>query len=83
MRKKILATTIFTVFSMGLLLLPFLAAQVQAADKIGWVGPVYKELSVTKNYPPVLTRVSRNTIKRPMARTWTSRSCGRVDGRFA
>jgi hypothetical protein len=49
MRKKILATTIFTVFSMGLLLLPFLAAQVQAADKIGWVGPVYKELSASLN----------------------------------
>jgi iron(III) transport system substrate-binding protein len=49
MRRKILATTIFTVFSLGLLLLPFLAAQVQAADKLGWVGPVYKELSASLN----------------------------------
>jgi iron(III) transport system substrate-binding protein len=47
MRKKILATTIFTVFSIGLLLLPILAEQAQAADKLGWVGPVYKELSAS------------------------------------
>jgi len=44
MRKRILTTTIFTVLSMVLLLLPAFTA-VQAADKIGWVGPVYKELS--------------------------------------
>jgi iron(III) transport system substrate-binding protein len=49
MRRKILATISFTVFSMGFLLLPFVAAQVQAADKIGWVGPVYKELSASLN----------------------------------
>jgi iron(III) transport system substrate-binding protein len=49
MRRKILATTVFTVFSLGLLLLPILVAQVQAADKIGWVGPVYKELSASLN----------------------------------
>jgi ABC-type Fe3+ transport system substrate-binding protein len=30
---------------MALLLLPIFTAEVQAADKIGWVGPVYKELS--------------------------------------
>jgi iron(III) transport system substrate-binding protein len=49
MRKKILATTVFTVFAMGLLLLPLLAAQAQAADKIGWVGPIYTELSSSLN----------------------------------
>jgi len=52
MRKKILATTIFTVFSIGILLLPMLAAQAQAADKVGWVGPVYTELaeSLTRGF---------------------------------
>ncbi|MEE8432503.1 MAG: extracellular solute-binding protein [Candidatus Desulfatibia sp.] len=49
MRNKILATTIFTVLSISLLLLPTFAAQVQAADKLGWVGPVYKELSDSLN----------------------------------
>jgi len=44
MRKRILAAAIFTVFSMVLLLAAF-AVEAQAADKIGWVGPVYKELS--------------------------------------
>ena len=46
MRKRILTTTIFTVLSMALLLLPAFTA-VQAADKIGWVGPVYTELSAS------------------------------------
>ena len=45
MRNRILATTIFTVVSMALLLMPIFVAQ--AADKIGWVGPVYKELSAS------------------------------------
>ena len=54
MRKRILVLTIFTIFSMALLL-PALVAETQAADKIGWVGPVYKELSASltkgfKNY---------------------------------
>jgi iron(III) transport system substrate-binding protein len=44
MRKRMLTTTIFTVLSMMLLLTTF-AAEAQAKDKIGWVGPVYKELS--------------------------------------
>jgi ABC-type Fe3+ transport system substrate-binding protein len=44
MRKTIVATTIFTVLSMVLLMTTF-AAVAQAADKVGWVGPVYKELS--------------------------------------
>ena len=47
MRKRIFAVTIFAVFSMALLLMPFCAGQAQAADKIGWVGPVYKELSAS------------------------------------
>jgi iron(III) transport system substrate-binding protein len=52
MRKRIFTATIFTVFSMGLLLMPFCAEQVQAADKLGWVGPVYTELSssLTKGF---------------------------------
>ena len=47
MRKRILTTTIFAVLSMALLLLPILSLQALAADKIGWVGPVYKELSAS------------------------------------
>ncbi len=52
MKKRILTTTILTVISTVLLLLPAFAAQAQAADKIGWVGPVYKELSdsLTKGF---------------------------------
>ena len=45
MRKSILTTTIFIVLSLGIFLLTNFAAEAQAADKIGWVGPVYKELS--------------------------------------
>jgi len=44
MRKRILTTTIFTVLSMALMLTTF-AAEAQAKDKVGWVGPIYKELS--------------------------------------
>jgi iron(III) transport system substrate-binding protein len=32
---------------MALLILPIFALEAQAADKIGWVGPVYKELSAS------------------------------------
>jgi len=51
MRKRILTTTILMVLSI-LLLLPTFAAQSQANDKIGWVGPVYTELSssLTKGF---------------------------------
>jgi iron(III) transport system substrate-binding protein len=49
MRKRTLTTTIFAVVSMALLLLPIIVAQAQAADKIGWVGPVYTELSESLN----------------------------------
>jgi ABC-type Fe3+ transport system substrate-binding protein len=50
MRKTIVATTIFAVLSMVLLLT--FVAEAQAADKVGWVGPVYKELSdsLTKGF---------------------------------
>ena len=48
MRKRILTTTIVTVLAV-LLLLPSFAAQALAKEKIGWVGPVYKELSASLN----------------------------------
>jgi iron(III) transport system substrate-binding protein len=47
MRTKILATTIVAIFS--LVLLTTFAVDTQAADKVGWVGPVYKELSQSLN----------------------------------
>ncbi|MDY6792275.1 MAG: extracellular solute-binding protein [Thermodesulfobacteriota bacterium] len=47
MKRRILATTIFIVLSMALVLTPIFMAEAQAADKIGWVGPVYKELSAS------------------------------------
>jgi len=52
MKQRGLATTTVLALSMALLLLPVLAAQTQAADKIGWVGPIYKELSdsLTKGF---------------------------------
>jgi len=52
MRKKTLITTICVTLSMALLLLPAFSATAQAADKLGWVGPVYKELSdsLTKGF---------------------------------
>lgn len=49
MRKRILTIAICAVLSMGLLLLPALTVEAQAADKLGWVGPVYKELSDSLN----------------------------------
>jgi len=48
MRKVVLTTTIVTVLAM-FLLLPTFSSQAQAADKLGWVGPVYKELSASLN----------------------------------
>lgn len=52
MRKKMLAVSIFTILCMGLLLMPTFALEANAADKLGWVGPVYKELSdsLTKGF---------------------------------
>ncbi len=49
MKTRILTATICTAFLLGLLLLPNYAEQAQAADKVGWVGPVYKELSDSLN----------------------------------
>jgi len=45
MRKRILTTTIFIVLSLGIFLLTNFAVEAQAKDKVGWVGPIYKELS--------------------------------------
>jgi ABC-type Fe3+ transport system substrate-binding protein len=54
MRKRILTATIFAVLSMALMFLPIFAgeAQAQTRDKVGWIGPVYKELSdsLTKGF---------------------------------
>ena len=47
MKIRTLTATIFGVLLTVLLLWPMVGAQVQAADKIGWVGPVYKELSAS------------------------------------
>ncbi|MGD2100067.1 MAG: extracellular solute-binding protein [Desulfobacterales bacterium] len=51
MRKKMLTIAISAVLSVTLLL-PTLAAKAQAADKVGWVGPVYTELadSLTRGF---------------------------------
>jgi len=48
MRKYILTTTIVAALAV-MLMLPTFAMQAQAADKLGWVGPVYKELSASLN----------------------------------
>ncbi|MGD8924061.1 MAG: extracellular solute-binding protein [Syntrophobacterales bacterium] len=52
MRKRVSTTTVLIVLSMVLFLLATFAAVAQAADKIGWVGPVYTELSesLTKGF---------------------------------
>jgi ABC-type Fe3+ transport system substrate-binding protein len=52
MRKRILTKTIFIVLSMALLFVPTFAEKGQAADKVGWIGPIYKELSenLTKGF---------------------------------
>ncbi len=47
MKRTSMATTILTILSITLLLCVAFAVQAQAADKIGWVGPVYKELSAS------------------------------------
>ena len=49
MRKSMLTTTIFTALSMALLLLPIFSVQALAAEKLGWVGPVYTELAESLN----------------------------------
>jgi len=52
MRNRTLSITIFAVLAMALLFVPTFAAKALAADKIGWVGPVYTELSesLTKGF---------------------------------
>ena len=47
MKKGIVIWLLFAVFSGAMLLLPCIAleAQAQTRDKVGWVGPIYKELS--------------------------------------
>jgi iron(III) transport system substrate-binding protein len=47
MRKRTLAITIVAVLAIPLLFAPTFAGKALAADKIGWVGPVYKELSAS------------------------------------
>ena len=44
MIKRILTATFLTVFSIAFLI-PAFATDAQAEDKLGWIGPVYKELS--------------------------------------
>jgi hypothetical protein len=45
MRKNTYGKTMIAVFSMALLLISGLASESAAADKLGWVGPVYTELA--------------------------------------
>lgn len=49
MGRRILTTTLFTIFSISLLFGSAFLPSAQAADKLGWVGPVYKELSDSLN----------------------------------
>ncbi|MFH1974687.1 MAG: extracellular solute-binding protein [Pseudomonadota bacterium] len=51
MNKRFLTATLLAVFSMAMLI-PAFAPDAQAADKLGWIGPVYKELSdsLTKGF---------------------------------
>ena len=44
MNKRVLTATFLAVFSIAFLI-PAFATDAQAADKLGWIGPVYKELS--------------------------------------
>ncbi len=44
MNKRILIATFLAVFSITFII-PAFATNAQAADKLGWIGPVYKELS--------------------------------------
>jgi iron(III) transport system substrate-binding protein len=60
-----LAVTIFAVLAVALLLVPTFAVQAQAAEKIGWVGPVYKELSasLTKGFKAYYKRTYGKDIE--------------------
>ncbi|MBU2512355.1 extracellular solute-binding protein [bacterium] len=52
MKKRLAATPIISLVTFLLLILPFSLKEVSAADKLGWVGPVYTELSqsLTKGF---------------------------------
>ena len=52
MKRKIWVATIVCALSTVLLLLPAIVVKARAADKLGWVGPVYTELSesLTKGF---------------------------------
>jgi ABC-type Fe3+ transport system substrate-binding protein len=52
MRRRLFISLGLTFALAALLLIPAFSAPTQAADKIGWVGPVYKELSdsLTKGF---------------------------------
>ncbi|MFH2131215.1 MAG: extracellular solute-binding protein [bacterium] len=52
MKKKFLATPIMFLFATVILLIPLSRNEARAADKLGWVGPVYTELSqsLTKGF---------------------------------
>ena len=65
MRKRTVAITIFAVLAMALLFVPTFAAKAQAAEKIGWVGPVYKELSasLTKGFKAYYKRTYGKDIE--------------------
>ena len=47
MRKYVLTIPMITILFVALLFLPGFMEQAWAADKLGWVGPVYKELSAS------------------------------------
>jgi len=52
MKKKSMAVPIGFVLFLSLIILPMFAAQTLAADKLGWVGPIYTELadSLTRDF---------------------------------
>jgi iron(III) transport system substrate-binding protein len=47
MKKRSMAVAITLAVFVSLFILPMIPAQTMAADKIGWVGPVYTELSAS------------------------------------
>jgi len=52
MKKKSMAAPMGFVLFLSLIILPMFAAQTMAADKLGWVGPIYTELadSLTRDF---------------------------------
>ncbi len=45
MKRKVFIRGTTLILSAFLLLLPVIPVEIQAAEKVGWVGPIYKELS--------------------------------------